>query len=71
MVSQFIVKSQVGIAWGGKIIWLVQDVLANYISKSTALVLSHYLASHLDEVNILTFGYGDTIANDCGILIEL
>jgi hypothetical protein len=71
MVSQLIVKSQVGMAWGGKTIWLVQDVLANYISKSTGLILSQYLSDHLDEVNILAFGYGDKIAVEDDSLIEL
>ena len=61
MVSQLIVKSQVGIAWGGKTIWLLQDVLVNYISSSTALNLSRYITQHSDEVNILAFGYGDII----------
>ena len=70
MVSQLIVKSQVGMAWEGKTIWLVQDVLADYISKSTALILSQYLSYHLDEVNILSFGYGDNI-NNREALIEL
>lgn len=59
MVSQLIVKSQVGMAWNGKTIWLIQDVLANYISSSTALNLSRYLSEKADEVNILSFGYGD------------
>jgi hypothetical protein len=58
MVSQLIVKSQVGIAWGGKTIWVLQDVLANYISQTTALNLEKYLSEHPDEVNILAFGYG-------------
>jgi len=71
MVSQLIVKSQVGMAWGGKTIWLVQDVLADYISKSTALILSQYLSDHLDEVNILSFGYGDSFNDDRNALIEL
>jgi len=71
MVSQLIVKSQVGMAWGGKTIWLVQDVLADYISKSTGLFLSHYLSEHLNEVNILAFGYGDkTHADDSIIELE-
>lgn len=59
MVSQLIVKSQVGMAWGGKTVWLIQDVLANYISNSTALNLEKYLAAQSGEVNILAFGYGD------------
>jgi hypothetical protein len=58
MASQLIVKSQVGIAWNGKTIWLLQDVLANYISSTTALDLSRYVAEHPNEVNILAFGYG-------------
>jgi hypothetical protein len=71
MVSQLIVKSQVGMSWGGKTIWLVQDVLADYISKSTALILSQYLSDHFDEVNILSFSYGDSISNDHGAMLEL
>ncbi|NBX72795.1 MAG: hypothetical protein EBQ89_00660 [Alphaproteobacteria bacterium] len=58
MVSQLIVKSQVGLAWGGKTMWVLQDVLADYISSTTSLDLSRYLATKLDEVNILAFGYG-------------
>jgi len=59
MVSQLIVKSQVGMAWNGKTIWLIQDVLANYISSSTALNLSRYISEKSNEVNILAFGYGN------------
>ncbi|MGI9212602.1 MAG: hypothetical protein ACR2HF_09025 [Methylococcaceae bacterium] len=64
MVSQLIVKSQVALAWNGKTIWLLQDVLAQYISTTTALDLSKYIAQNPDEVNILAFGYGqvDTMA---------
>lgn len=61
MVSQLIVKSQVGIAWGETTIWLVQDLLANYISSTTALDLSRHIAMHPDEVNILSFGYGESV----------
>jgi hypothetical protein len=64
MVSQLIVKSQVGMAWGGKTIWLVQDVLADYISKSTALLLPQYAAERLDEVNIMSCGYGTALQDD-------
>ena len=71
MVSQLIVKSQVGMAWGGKTIWLIQDVLADYISKSTGLVLSQYLSDHLDEVNIMAFGYGDGLDADHDSIIKL
>lgn len=61
MVSQLIVKSQVGLSWGGRTIWLLQDVLANYISSSTALDLAKFIATHPDEVNILAFGYGKSL----------
>ncbi|MCL1889089.1 MAG: hypothetical protein FWF99_01100 [Desulfovibrionaceae bacterium] len=58
MVSQLIVKSQVGIAWEGMTLWLIQDVLADYISNSTALNLQSFLSEVANEVNILAFGYG-------------
>lgn len=60
MVSQLIVKSQVALAWNGKTVWLIQDVLSKYISDSTALNLKKYISEHPDEVNILSFGYGKT-----------
>ncbi|MDR0685185.1 MAG: hypothetical protein LBF83_08650 [Spirochaetaceae bacterium] len=71
MVSQLIVKSQVALAWNGKTIWLVQDVLADYISKSTALVLPEYVSEKLDEVNILAVSYGDAIVNKTTDVIAL
>lgn len=64
MVSQLIVKSEVGIAWNGKTIWLIQDVLADYISSSTALDLSKYLNEKSNEVNILAFSYGEDIKSE-------
>lgn len=64
MVSQLIVKSQVGLAWNGRTFWLLQDMLANYISSTTALDLGRYIATHPNEVNILAFGYGDIDARD-------
>jgi len=63
MVSQLIVKSQVGLAWNGKTFWLLQDLLAKYISDTTALNLYQYIATHPHEVNILTFGYGNLDLN--------
>jgi len=71
MVSQLIVKSQVGLAWNGKTFWLLQDVLANYISNTTALDLSRYLAEHPNEVNILAFGYGDVDGKKPNPIIRL
>ena len=59
MVSQLIVKSQAAIGWNGKTIWILQDLLANYISSSTALNLHNLVAEQTDEVNILAFSYGN------------
>ena len=71
MVSQLIVKSQVALSWNSHTIWLVQDVLADYISKSTALALPDYLSEILNEVNILSIGYGDTINDKNENILEL
>lgn len=59
MASQLIVKSQATIAWQGKTIWVLQDLLADYISSSTALNLHQFVADYTNEVNILAFSYGD------------
>jgi hypothetical protein len=71
MVSQLIVKSQVALAWNSRTVWIVQDVLVDYISKSTALVLSDYLANRLNEVNILSVSYGNSIKEKSSGIIEL
>lgn len=63
MVSQLLVKSQVAMAWGGKAIWIIQDLLADYISSTTALDLENFLSDTTDEVNILAFSHGDTRKN--------
>ena len=63
MASQLIVKSQAAISWGGKTIWVLQDLLADYISTSTALDLHKFIADHTNEVNILSFSYGDNYKN--------
>jgi len=57
MVSQLIVKSQIGKAWGGKTIWILQDALANYISSTTDLNLRKLMSQALKEVNLLTLRY--------------
>lgn len=59
MASQLIVKSQAAIAWGGFAIWVLQDVLADYISSSTALDFKKFVAKNLSEVNVLSFSYSD------------
>jgi hypothetical protein len=64
MVSQLLVKSQIGIVWGGTTIWVIQDLLADYISKTTALDLEDFLATTTNEVNIISSGYGESINCD-------
>jgi hypothetical protein len=58
MVSQLIVKSEVGLHWDGKTIWLAQDVLVDYICASTALDIRSFFAAIPSEVNMLSLSYG-------------
>lgn len=60
MASQLIVKSQASIAWGGKTVWVLQDALANYIIKTTALDLRRFVSTISNEVNILSFAYSQS-----------
>mgnify|MGYP000196456716 FL=1 len=67
-----IVKSQAANTWGGYTIWILQDVLADYISNSTALDLKHFITEQLSEVNILSFSYSEKFKSPSkGDTIEL
>ena len=68
MVSQLIVKSEVTLAWGGKTLWVVQDALVDYICSSTALNIRSFLASHPEEVNMLSFSYGTAFSRGAGVI---
>lgn len=68
MVSQLIVKSEIALNWGGKTIWVVQDVLVDYICASTALNLQQFVSDHTSEVNMLSFSYGGVIARPMGVI---
>ncbi len=61
MAGQMIVKSQAANAWGGRAIWVVQDLLANYISANTGLDLEDFATTESSEVNIVSSNgtYGD------------
>jgi Restriction endonuclease NotI. len=59
MASQMIVKSQAALEWGGSTIWILQDLLSEYISSSTALDLRKFVNENISEVNVLEFSYGD------------
>jgi len=58
MASQLIVKSEASIKWGGNTIWVVQDHLMDYIRGTTGLDANALKSDKLQEVNILSVGYG-------------
>lgn len=68
MVSQLIVKSEVGLSWGGKAFWVLQDSLSDYITTSTALDFGNFVATTASEVNVISLSYGDQRKNASGIL---
>lgn len=68
MVSQLIVKSETAIGWGGTCIWLVQDLLINYICESTALDIRRFLNQNTSEVNMLGFSYGNAYQRGGGVI---
>lgn len=59
MVSQLIVKSEMAVNWGGKTMWVVQDLLTEYIKSTTALDLKKLVTDSLQEVNMVTSEYED------------
>jgi hypothetical protein len=70
MVSQLIVKSQIGKEWGGRTLWILQDALAHYISRTTDLNLRKLVSTALREVNILSLKYSSRKANDGTVALE-
>lgn len=68
MVSQLIPKSEAALSWGGKTIWVVQDRLMEYVSRSTRLNVQRFLGEHTSEVNILSFSYGSGYEGGSGVL---
>lgn len=62
MASQLLVKSEVALGWGGIAIWVVQDVLVDYISKSTGLNVRDFVRDKIDQVNLLSYSYGNMAA---------
>lgn len=57
MASQLIVKSEVALAWGGIAVWVVQNQLVDYISRTTALQFEKFKGNTLDDVNVLALAY--------------
>jgi hypothetical protein len=68
MVSQLIVKSEIALNWGGKAIWVVQDLLVDYICASTALNIRQFLSNNTSEVNLLSFSYQENFAMPTGVI---
>lgn len=68
MVSQLIVKSEIALSWGGKAIWVVQDLLVDYICASTALNLQQFLSEDTSEVNMLSFSYSTVLEISQGVI---
>jgi hypothetical protein len=66
MVSQLIVKSEVALAWGGMTVWLVQDVLIDYISSTTALDVHKFRDDRANEVNIMAISYSNGFGSSAG-----
>lgn len=72
MVSQLIVKSEIALGWGGKTIWVVQDVLVEYINETTGLNVYQFASQALNEVNMLSFSYEDAyVSQDPNGVLEL
>ena len=55
MASQLVAKSEAANSWGGRTIWIVQDLLADYIRTQTALPLDQLISPGWtpDEVNMV------------------
>lgn len=70
MVSQLIVKSQIGKAWGGATLWILQDALTNYISRTTDLNLQKLISATIKEVNILSLAYSEQRNSDGTIALK-
>lgn len=71
MASQLLVKSEVAMGWGGIAVWVVQDVLVDYISQSTGLNIRDFINDNAGEVNMLSFSYGDPLTHGVTGVIDL
>lgn len=61
MLSQFFAKSEAAVRWGGYAIWIIQDVLADYISTSTALDLQLFDDTNsLNDINVIIAAYSNS-----------
>jgi hypothetical protein len=55
MASQLFAKSEVADAWGGKTIWILQDVLLEYIQQTTAFDPKPFVGKTNGNVNLVIY----------------
>ncbi len=55
MLGQFFAKSEIAEAWAGRAIWLIQDVLLDYIKQTTAFSPRSF--ENVEEGNVFMLVY--------------
>jgi hypothetical protein len=70
MVSQLIVKSQIGKEWGSNTLWILQDLLTSYISKSTSLNLNKLISDIPKGVNMISVKYSNEVDHNGCLKLE-
>jgi len=55
MASQLFAKSEVAASWGGKTIWVLQDVLLEYIQQTTAFKPEPFVGKKEGNVNMVVY----------------
>jgi hypothetical protein len=65
MAGQLIAKSEVANAWGGKAIWVMQDLLVDYMRENTGLDFEALRSAEANEVNIIA---STGTAGDSGVV---
>lgn len=64
MASQLFAKSEVAAAWGGKTIWILQDVLLEYIQQTTAFRPEPFTGNEVGNVNVVVYSLNKDAATD-------
>lgn len=59
MLGQFFAKSEVAEGWGGKAIWLIQDVLLNYIEQTTDFRPGDFENKNEGNIYVLVYEMSD------------
>lgn len=55
MASQLFAKSEAAASWGGKTIWILQDVLLEYIQQTTAFRPEPFVGGKDGNVNMVVY----------------